>query len=443
MNQSIVSVAVTTELDVLVSRQRSRQIAALCSFSNQDQVRISTVVSELARNIYNYAGVGTVEFGILTDASTQSLVVTFKDDGPGIPRLDLILSEKYQSQTGMGLGILGAKRLMDSCEIDTDPSRGTTIVLKHCLPKGAGIMTAAHISGLRDKLGVLTDSAALAESRQQNEALAEALATLKTQQEELHAANAAVLTLYAALDLKAAQLQQADVSKDQFLAILAHELRNPLSAIGMAAGSLGHPNVTIERMGKMGALITRQVAHMAQLVEDLLDVSRVTRGMVTIERSPVDLLQVVQGACEQLAPAIAEKGQVMLPLVARGECVVAGDAVRLTQVLSNLLTNAVRYTPDGGSIGIELIGTEPTITLAVIDNGMGIEAAMLPKLFELYVQAENSPSGRSGGLGVGLSLVRSIVELHGGSVAAFSAGAGKGSRFEVRLPRIASLPLAA
>lgn len=432
MSHAIHSVRVNSELDVLVSRQRSRQIAALCSFSNQDQVRISTVVSELARNIFNYAGVGTVEFSVATDETLQSLMIRFTDDGPGIADLDLILSEQYKSTTGMGLGILGARRLMDSCEIAT-AGDGTTIVIKRSIPKGSAQLTPAFITRMSEQLGILPDGAALAESRQHNQELAAALATLKSQQEELKAANAAVVSVYAALDLKAAQLQQADVRKDEFLAILAHELRNPLSAIAMAAGSLGHPGVNMARMGEMGALITRQVGHMGKLVEDLLDVSRVTRGMVEIHRQQVDLRTVVQNAFEQLTAAIEAKGQHLETTLPKQACQVTGDELRLTQVVSNLLSNAVRYSPRGAMIGVALSAHGSTVTLTVSDNGNGIEPALLPRLFDLYVQAENSTSGK-GGLGIGLTLVKSIVELHGGSVAATSAGRGLGSRFEVCLP---------
>ncbi|MES2899903.1 MAG: ATP-binding protein [Pseudomonadota bacterium] len=436
MSHAIHSVKVSSELDVLVSRQRSRQIAALCAFSNQDQVRISTVVSELARNIFNYAGVGTVEFSVATDEKLQSLVVRFTDDGPGIADLDLILSEQYKSNTGMGLGILGAKRLMDSCEINTAPD-GTTIVIKRSIPGGSGRLTLAHISSMSEQLGVLPDGAALAESRQHNQELAAALDTLNAQQEELKAANAAVVSLYAALDLKAAQLQQADVRKDEFLAILAHELRNPLSAIAMAAGSLGHPNVTLDRMGQMGALITRQVGHMGKLVEDLIDVSRVTRGMVEIHRIPLDINVIVRNAIEQLAAAVEAKDQQLKITLPEHVCMVAGDELRLTQVVSNLLSNSVRYTQAGGHIEIALWARDGYVTLTLSDNGIGIAPALLPRLFDLYVQAENSSSGK-GGLGIGLTLVKSIVELHGGTVAASSEGPGLGSRFDVRLPQLLS-----
>ena len=432
------SVRIATELDVLVSRQRSRQIAALCHFGDHDQIRIATVVSELARNIFNYADSGTVEFAIDSSSARQSLSITFTDTGPGIADVDLILSGGYKSQTGMGMGILGARRLMDKFDLATDSGQGTTIVVQKCLPRTAPTLTPRQIEGMAAQFGALPDAAALAEVRHHDAALAQALETLKVQQDELKAVNQAVIELNAALDLKAAQLQQADVRKDEFLAILAHELRNPLSAIAMAGSAMSHPAISRNRSLELGTLITRQVGHMDRLVEDLLDVSRVTRGMVAIERKPVDMRHVVRSVVEQLGPVIAAKRQLLKQSLPGEPCYVEGDLTRLIQVGSNLLSNAARYTPEGGRISIALNSGEGTVRLQVVDDGIGIDRLLLPRLFDLYVQAENSTSGK-GGLGVGLSLVRSIVELHEGTVSASSEGSGLGSQFEVCLPQLKKL----
>ncbi|MFC7515841.1 ATP-binding protein [Herbaspirillum sp. GCM10030257] len=442
MDLRIITIAVKTELDVLVSRQRARQVTALCGFSPHDQVRISTVVSELARNIYNYAAPGKIEFAVSKVATAQDLVIRVEDKGPGIENLDAILEGRYKSRTGMGLGILGARRLMDHVEITTAKNQGTTLVLKRALPPGVPILTPAMIGTFGAQLGVLQDNVALAEVQHQNMELLQALSALKANQEELlvlthqlRVTNQAVAGLNADLEEKAVQLQQADVRKDEFLAILAHELRNPLAAASLAAEVLESAPLPTERVVQLGQVVSRQVGHMSRLVEDLLDVSRVTRGLVAIDKKIVDMRTITQTAVEQLGPVINAKSHEFLLSFPDEACLVSGDATRLVQVGTNLIGNAVRYTPDGGQISVTLLMTDKTVTFQITDDGDGIDPDLLPKLFDLYVQAERSTEGRNGGLGIGLTLVKSIVELHGGTVTAKSAGKGLGSTFSVSLPR--------
>lgn len=440
----ILTVAVKSELDVLVSRQRTRQITALCGFSPHDQVRISTVVSELARNIYNYAVSGKVDFAVSTAATAQDLVIRVEDEGPGIDNLDAILEGRYQSKTGMGLGIVGARRLMDHVDITTVKDVGTTLVLKRALPPGVPFLTPAIVGSFGAQLGVLQDNVALAEVQHQNVELLQALSALKVHQEELlamtqqlRATNDTVVALNAELEQKAAQLQSADVRKDEFLAILAHELRNPLAAAGMAANFLESAPLPAERVVQLGQVVSRQVDHMSRLVEDLLDVSRVTRGLVGIDKKVVDMRTITQTALEQLGPTIKAKSHQLVLSVPDEACLVSGDAIRLVQIATNLIGNAARYTPDGGRISVTLQIADNTVTLAITDNGVGIDPDLLPRLFDLYVQAERSTDSRSGGLGIGLTLVKSIAELHDGTVTANSVGRGLGSTFTVSFPRLA------
>lgn len=439
----ILTVAVKSELDVLVSRQRARQVTALCGFSPHDQVRISTVVSELARNIYNYATSGKVEFAISKATPAQDLVIRVEDEGPGIDNLDAILAGRYQSKTGVGFGIIGAYRLMDHVDIATAKDVGTTLTLKRALPAGAPLLTATMVGSFGAQLGKLQDNVALAEVRHQNLELLKALAALKVQQEELlavtqqlRATNEVVVTLNSELKEKATELQKADVRKDEFLAILAHELRNPLAAAGLAASVLEATPAPAERVAQLGQVVSRQVGHMSRLVEDLLDVSRVTRGLVAIDKKIVDMRTIVQAAAEQLGPVIKFKSHQLVLSLPDEACLVSGDATRLIQVGTNLIGNAARYTPDGGRISVTLLSTDDTVTFQVMDNGLGIDPELLPRLFDLYVQAERSNEGRIGGLGIGLTLVKSISELHDATVTAKSDGKGLGSTFAVNFPRL-------
>jgi PAS domain S-box-containing protein len=244
--------------------------------------------------------------------------------------------------------------------------------------------------------------------------------------------------------LASEELKAANARKDEFLAMLAHELRNPLAPISTAAQILKLPGIDPARSAHASDVITRQVRHMVELVDDLLDVSRVTRGLVELERTAVDLGAIVQNAIEQARPLIEQKGHTLATRLGAAGVTVLGDRKRLIQVVANLLTNAAKYTPEGGELlvcadtpGAGTLGTDTAgaeIRLSVIDNGIGIEPALLPHVFDLFTQAKRTPDRAQGGLGLGLALVRSMVTLHGGRVEAHSAGAGRGSRFDVILP---------
>jgi len=233
------------------------------------------------------------------------------------------------------------------------------------------------------------------------------------------------------------ELERANSRKDEFLAMLAHELRNPLAGISTAAEVLRFVRADQVRVSETGDVIRRQARHMSKLVDDLLDVSRVTRGLVRIEQVPVDMKDTLREAVEQVRSAIEAKGQQLTMAVPEDEVWVCGDRTRLTQVLSNLLANANRYTPGGGRIAVGLTVARQRIELSVEDNGQGIDPALQPRIFELFVQADRAVDRSEGGLGIGLALVKKIVELHEGTVAVYSAGAGQGSRFTLTLPQLA------
>ncbi|HEX8788303.1 MAG TPA: ATP-binding protein [Telluria sp.] len=229
-------------------------------------------------------------------------------------------------------------------------------------------------------------------------------------------------------------LRQADRRKDEFLAMLAHELRNPLAPIASAADMLRIAYADEPRVKQISDIVARQVAHMRHLVDDLLDVSRVTRGLVTVERKPLDLRRVVAEAAEQSRPLVDARRHRLEVQLGETPVMVDGDHTRLVQVVTNLLTNAAKYTPEGGRIDVELTTDRDGARLQVIDNGNGIGADLLPAVFDLFTQGSRTLDRAQGGLGLGLALVRKLVELHGGGVSAASAGPGKGSTFTVRLP---------
>jgi signal transduction histidine kinase/ActR/RegA family two-component response regulator len=229
-------------------------------------------------------------------------------------------------------------------------------------------------------------------------------------------------------------LQEAHQRKDEFLAMLAHELRNPLAPIGAAAELMGRPHAGKDLMKRTSAIISRQVRHMTGLVDDLLDMSRVSRGAITLDMEFLDTISVMNDAVEQVTPMLRAKRHRLELIPTPQPVLFEGDRKRVIQVLSNLLNNAIKYTPDGGQIRLSLAQTDDGLDIRVLDNGQGMDANTLAHAFELFTQARRTSDRQQGGLGIGLALVKKLVELHGGEVSATSPGPGQGSEFMVRLP---------
>lgn len=230
-------------------------------------------------------------------------------------------------------------------------------------------------------------------------------------------------------------LLDANRRKDEFLAMLAHELRNPLAPIAAAAEVLQVHALDEKLTKRTSQIIARQVKHMTALVNDLLDVSRVTRGLVTIDKCPIDLKSIIYSAVEQVRPFIEAQRHHLLFDLAAEKAYVMGDQKRLVQIITNLLNNAAKYTPQGGEIRLRLVVEANGLALSIEDNGIGMPVELQPHVFELFTQAERTSDRIQGGLGIGLALVKSLTDLHGGTISCFSEGKGKGSQFTVRLPR--------
>jgi PAS domain S-box-containing protein len=227
------------------------------------------------------------------------------------------------------------------------------------------------------------------------------------------------------------QVVQASRAKDEFLAMLGHELRNPLAPILTALDLMKLRGSDVFERER--AIVERQVKHVVRLVDDLLDISRITSGKVELAKEPVELADTVAKALELAGPLIEERQHSVTVAVPEG-LVVQGDPIRLAQVVSNLLTNAAKYTPVAGQIEVFAAASGDNVSLYVRDNGLGIEPELLPRVFDLFVQGGQALDRAKGGLGLGLAIVRSVIELHGGRVSASSEGAGRGSEFQVSLP---------
>jgi len=233
-------------------------------------------------------------------------------------------------------------------------------------------------------------------------------------------------------------LQVADRKKDDFLAMLGHELRNPLAPIGAGAELLRRIAVDDPRVVRTSEVITRQVGHMTKIISDLLDVSRVTRGLTTLDKAEVDVAEVISAAIEQVRPLMESRRHALSTTMPGERVVVLADRARLVQVVSNLLTNAARYTAGGGHIVVTLACAPTDVSIAVQDDGVGISPELMPEIFDLFTQGSRAVDRNEGGLGLGLALVKHLVGLHGGSVGAASEGLGRGATFTVRLPRVAA-----
>jgi PAS domain S-box-containing protein len=238
---------------------------------------------------------------------------------------------------------------------------------------------------------------------------------------------------------RSAVLQETDRRKDEFLGMLSHELRNPLAPIRNSAYILKHADPAGEQAARARAVIERQAEHLTRLVDDLLDVTRISRGKIELRRSRVDLREVVHRAAEDLRPQMDDRGIVFRSALPDGSVPADVDTTRITQLVGNLLHNAAKFTPRGGEVTLTLTVADGEAVVVVRDTGAGVDPALLPTIFEPFVQADRTLARTEGGLGLGLALVKAIAEMHGGSVHAASAGTGSGAEFTVRLRLLTAL----
>ena len=229
-------------------------------------------------------------------------------------------------------------------------------------------------------------------------------------------------------------LKEADRRKDEFLALLAHELRNPLAPIRTGLELMRLAGDDRQVVEEVRAMMERQTQQMVRLIDDLLDVNRITRGAIELRKSTVELSSIIANAVDTARPAIDEAGHQLKVILPKQPILLEADATRLSQVVSNLLNNAAKYMPRGGSIMLSAERQDAEAVVSVADTGIGIPTEMLDRIFDMFTQVDRSMERSQGGLGIGLTLVKRLVELHGGTVEAHSAGRGKGSEFRVRLP---------
>jgi signal transduction histidine kinase/ActR/RegA family two-component response regulator len=449
MTRRILTVGIRAEFDVVACRQRARQIAALCGFGLQDQARIATAVSEIARNVYNYAAPGRAEFLIEGETAPQVLIIRIEDHGPGIADIDAILAGQYKSPTGMGMGLLGAQRLMDRFTVDTGPG-GTLVELKKLFPAQARLLTSSLIGEIGAHLAAMPPEATLTEVQQQNRELLSTLAELKARQEELlqltrelEDTNRGVVALYAELDEKAGHLRRADDMKSRFLSNMSHEFRTPLSSIRALSKLLldrVDGELTVEQE-KQVTFILRGAEDLSELVNDLLDLAKIEAGKIDIRPGRFEVAELFSALRGMLRPLLVSESVRLEFDEPVGVPALYTDEAKLSQILRNFISNALKFT-DAGEVRISATAmpSEQSVRLSVRDTGVGIPEESQQLVFEEFTQVENRLQQRVKGTGLGLPLCRKLAALLGGRVE-LQSRLGEGSTFSVVLPvHYAALP---
>ncbi len=439
----ILTVYIKTETDVVVARQRAKQIAQLCGFGTQDQVRIATSVSELARNVYSYAGSGKIRFSVEGETSPQILAICIEDQGPGIANVEQILAGKYKSATGMGMGIIGARRLADRFDIKTAIGAGTRVIFKKIFPRMAPRITVKSSSVLFGKLAALPTTTSVSETMQQNQELLIALAELKARQDDLLAltreledTNRGMVALYAELDEKAGHLRRADEMKSRFLSNMSHEFRTPLSSIRALAKLLLERvdgDLTIEQ-AKQVTFILQAANGLNELVNDLLDIAKIEAGKVDLRPSSFDVGNLFGALRGMLRPLLVSESLTLRFVPPEPSLEIFSDEAKVSQILRNFISNALKFTEAGEiTVSAELIPGKSQVRFSVADTGIGIDSHDLQLIFEEFSQIESSLQSKVKGTGLGLPLCRNLAKLLQGDVSVTSTP-GVGSVFSVTLP---------
>jgi signal transduction histidine kinase/ActR/RegA family two-component response regulator len=442
MSTKIITAAIAAEDDVVRARQLARMIAGGLGYAGQDQTRVATAVSEVARNAFMYAGGGKVRFAIDAKAFPPCLEIAVEDTGPGIADLPAVLDGSYVSPTGMGLGLRGARRLMDECTIDSKPGAGTRIVMRKALPKRAMVPTAQTIASLTRRLTEMPRGP-LSEMREQNRELIESLDELRERQEELAQlnneladTNRGVVALYAELDDKAEHLRRASDMKTRFLSNMTHELRTPIDSILALARMLQDRvdgDLTPEQERQVG-FIRQSAESLSEIINDLLDLAKVEAGRIEIRVTQFTAAELL-GALRGMFRPLLREGITLVIDEPAVQIDLQTDQGKLAQILRNFISNALKFTERGQVTVTTAVSEGDDVTFSVRDTGIGIAPEHLSYIFEEFTQLESPLQAKAKGTGLGLPLSKRLAELLGGHVAVQSEQR-TGSLFSLTIPRV-------
>jgi signal transduction histidine kinase len=436
MTRNVLTVEIRHEQDVVLARQRARELGSLLGLDVREQTRLATAVSEIARNACTYAGGGRVEYQV-EKSDVPTLIVRISDHGPGIPNLKAIFDGRYHSQTGMGMGIIGARRLVDSFDISTSP-QGTAVLMGKRLPAGQAV-TQQTLADATKALAQRTPQSLLEELQSQNQELIRALQESQERQQqverlnlELEETNRGVLALYSELDEKAEALKRASELKSRFLSNMTHELRTPLNSIIMLSqvllGGIEGPLAVAQI--KPISLIQRGAEGMLDLVNDLLDLAKIEAGKVDVKPTHFTVNELFGALRGMFRPLLLGRdGQVELIFDFDAAEILPPlytDEAKLAQVLRNSISNGLKFTRQG-SVTVS-VAEQPggMVCFSVADTGIGISRQDQARLFEEFSQLDGPATGK--GTGLGLSLARRLAELLGGHVH-LKSDLGAGSTF--------------
>jgi signal transduction histidine kinase/DNA-binding response OmpR family regulator len=443
MPMPIVQLDLQSERDVVQARQRAREVGAELGLDNQDQIRLATATSEIARNAFRYARNGRVTFSLVLEAP-QSLEVEVSDSGSGIPNLDEIFQGRYRSQTGMGMGIIGTKRLMDEFDIETSRN-GTTVRMTKQLSQLRSIWTERSARDLSRKLQRRVPQSPFEEVEQQNQELLKTLQLLRTRQEELEMlnheledTNRGVVALYAELDERADYLRRASDLKTTFLSNVSHEFRTPLNCIISLARLLMDRidgDLTAEQV-KQIRYIESSARDLQEMVNDLLDLAKVEAGKIRMRPKRFVVHELFSALKGMLKPLLADNTSVSLIFEDSGHLPpLRTDEGKVSQILRNLISNAIKFTPEGTVRIAATMVSGDEVEFCVADTGIGIAPEHHETIFKEFSQVENPLQERYRGTGLGLPLCRNLARLLGGTIW-LESEPGRGSAFFVRIPAI-------
>ena len=440
MTGAILRTEIRQEPDIVLVRQRARQIASLLGLEPLDQIRVATAVSEIARNAYQYGGGGRACFE-LVDRPEPMLVIRVVDDGPGIARVNDVLSGRYRSATGLGLGIVGARRLCDAFEIRSEAGAGTTVVLGKRLGPRARGLTPDLARELGRELTQARPGDMVAESREQDRELLRTLEETRERQveierlnQELAETNRGVLALYAELDERAQDLGRASELKSRFLSNISHELRTPLNAILNITRLLldESDGPLTEEQQRQVRFVRAAAGTLSEMVNDLLDLARIEAGRTVVRPTGFtaqDLFGALRG---MFRPLVSSEAVVLLFEEVGHVPPLHTDEGKLSQILRNFIANALKFT-ERGEVRVSAEVRDGFVTFAVADTGIGIAPEDQERVFEEFSQIESALQRRATGAGLGLPLSRKLAELLGGEVS-LTSEPGVGSTFRVTVP---------
>lgn len=447
MSITIASLKIKYEQDTVLARQRAKHIAELLGFDSRDQTAIATSVSEIVRNAYNYAADSSVEFIIDEKSIPQMLYININDKGPGIEEVDKILESKYHSKTGLGIGIIGSRKLMDYFDIKTLPGHGTTVILGKKLPGEKPRITMSHISSITDELIKQKAKTPVEEIKEQNQELLKTLDEVRRKQEELlrlnqelEETNRGVVALYAELDERAEHLKVMHDVKTRFFSNMSHEFKTPLNSIAALTRLLiEHTDGTLnEEQTKQVRFIQKSTSDLYEIVNDLLDLAKLESGKISVNPESFNIKDLFASLRGIMRPLLSNTSVNLIFEEIESLPNMYSDETKIAQILRNFISNALKFT-ERGEVRIKASLTEDgeNIIFTVSDTGIGIDKENIDFIFEEFSQVNNNIQKKVRGTGLGLPLSKKLADTLGGSIRVESK-VGEGSTFYASIPLVYS-----